>query len=98
MGEVEPRIPESISHFSLAVSGKKPTLQGANPDLATNRVQNPDIPVPDEIGTRLDLIHNSNPEDADFSQFEQPRPTRPSGGGRGGANGRPIFSTPVREY
>ncbi|XP_070143068.1 uncharacterized protein hdly isoform X2 [Drosophila kikkawai] len=85
----------------LAVSGKKPNLQGGNRGSQTNKIVNEEVPVPDDLPIRLDLEHDSNPANADFSQFNKPRPTRPSnsvvsGGGRDGplSGGSNAFPRP----
>jgi len=53
------------------------------------------------------LFHNSNPEDADFSVFDRPRPTQaprprptqiPSGGGSGGWQSPPEGNTNMNGF
>ncbi|XP_022210715.2 uncharacterized protein LOC111066422 isoform X2 [Drosophila obscura] len=68
----------------LPVSGKKPILPGKLPIWQDKTNENPATPT--SIDSRDDfLLHNSDPQEADFSIFDQPRPN-PNliGGGSGG--------------
>ncbi|XP_033238690.1 uncharacterized protein hdly isoform X3 [Drosophila pseudoobscura] len=57
----------------LPVSGKKPILPGKLPIWQDKTDENPTNPM--SIGSRDDfLLHNSDPAEADFSIFNQPRP------------------------
>ncbi|XP_034661474.1 uncharacterized protein LOC117897011 isoform X2 [Drosophila subobscura] len=61
----------------LPVSGKKPQLQGKLPIWQNKNDDN--VAVPNGIGSRDDFLeHNSDPALADFSIFNQPRPSSSS--------------------
>ncbi|XP_030558714.1 uncharacterized protein LOC115761187 isoform X4 [Drosophila novamexicana] len=82
----------------VPVVGKKPKYQGKLPFWQTPK---PSL-KPTSIGNRDDfgednensLFHNSNPDDADFSIFDQPRPDDKVTGGGNGINWQ---SPPVQE-
>ncbi|KPU79728.1 uncharacterized protein Dana_GF17997, isoform C [Drosophila ananassae] len=58
----------------LPVAGKKPTYLGKNPNWPKKEDRQPV-----SVGSRDDfLFHNSDPSQADFSVFDQARPTTPS--------------------
>ncbi|XP_034113284.2 uncharacterized protein LOC117573894 isoform X2 [Drosophila albomicans] len=80
------------------VEGKKPKYRGKQPPWQTKPTK-PNMPT--DIGTRLgepdenSLFHDSNPANADFSVFNQPRPAadtpRPSSSNRQTPTTRPPF-------
>ncbi|XP_060646657.1 uncharacterized protein LOC132784810 isoform X2 [Drosophila nasuta] len=80
------------------VEGKKPKYRGKQPPWQTKPTK-PSMPT--DIGTRLgepdenSLFHDSNPANADFSVFNQPRPAadtpRPSSSNRQTPTTRPPF-------
>ncbi|XP_064550561.1 uncharacterized protein hdly isoform X2 [Drosophila montana] len=79
----------------IPVVGKKPKYQGKlpfwqtqKPSLKPMRIDNRDDFGDDNENS---LFHNSNPDDADFSVFDQPRPAT------GGNNGNNFQSPPVQE-
>ncbi|KAH8358944.1 hypothetical protein KR093_003432 [Drosophila rubida] len=79
---------------SYPVDGKKPKYRGKLP-IWQNK---PNMPT--NIGTRFDdeensLFHDSNPANADFSKFDQPRPQSgaSSSGGSSSANNFPPLPT-----